>query len=212
MTRRVAVGAVALQLVGQVAACDEHHPAAGLLRRLPYQLPQPVVVLQRQPRQPDAHQPEVLVMLADEVQRDHRAVVEPGVALAPGPGRQAACYGLPLDGLGQLVVVGHVEAHLGRAELRKAALRAAPGGDVKVVRVHCGVGAGDDDGLRPERGDLPRHLLVGPGRRRDLRLAAAAHLRHDHRRVRHHVCSDNRHVNHPFQALCDLFVIIRSLR
>ena len=195
--RRVAVGAVGLQLVGQVAAGDVDRPATGLLHGAPDQLAQSIVVFQRQTGEPDAHQPEIGIYLADEVQRHQRAVVQRRLPLPPGPGGQAAGDGHALNGPGQFGVVGLPEAHLWGAETCEAALGADAGGDVEVVGIHRGVGAGDDDGLRRQRRDLPGHAGVGRSRGFDLMIAAASHLRHDHRRMGHHVSRQYGHVSHP---------------
>ena len=73
---RKAVRAISLQLVGKISAGDIRGPAAGFFHSPLDDLPQPVMLFQRQAGQPQPDQPEIIILLPDEIQRHHRAVIQ----------------------------------------------------------------------------------------------------------------------------------------
>ena len=111
-----AVGSVVLQLVGQVAAGNEHSPTSQVLHGLSDALPQPVVVQGRKPGQADAEDGTVHSGLSQKVQRHKRTMVQVRVPLTQRP--DLGPSGLPAadDLVPQLSVVFHAQLCLGCSE------------------------------------------------------------------------------------------------
>ena len=80
--RRETVGAAWLQLVRQIPARHEHGPPAALLHCLRNDLPQAVVIRERQAGQADPQDPAAAVFFPDEPERHHRAVIQFRIPLA----------------------------------------------------------------------------------------------------------------------------------
>lgn len=87
-----AVRAIFLELVREVAARDEYDAAAELFCRLCDLLAEPVVDISAEAREADTHDLDRLFELRlQEVERDHRAVVERRLPLAEESGRKIVC-------------------------------------------------------------------------------------------------------------------------
>ena len=87
-----AVRAIFLELVREVAARDEYDAAAELFCRLCDLLAEPVVDISAEARKADTHDLDQLFELRlQEVERDHRAVVERRLSLAEEAGRKIVC-------------------------------------------------------------------------------------------------------------------------
>ena len=158
--RGESVRSVRLQLVRKVPACDQHRPRSGVLDGSGDQLPQPVMVAERQSGQTDAYKLPARIFLPDEPQRHHRAVIERRVPLAERARGEILRIRELRDTLYKRRVVPLRKPHAARAKLPERTGRAAAGRDVKVIRVHDGMRTGDDQRVRLERGDLIGHALV----------------------------------------------------
>ena len=189
-----AVGTVVLQFMGEVAAGDEYGPSAEVFRSLRDHLAEAVVIGQRQAGQADAHDLAAGIVLPDEPQRHHRAMVQRRVPFAQRTCGETGRVCQRADSPDELRIVLLRKAHQRRVELAEGALRATARRDVEIVRVHHGMRTGDENRIRLERGNFRSDLLVRARRFRHLRLAAPADGRNDHGRVRDHKSSKNRHV------------------
>ena len=199
--RRVAVGTIFPQFVGKIAAGHVNYPAARFLRRLPDHLPQPVVVLQGQAGKPDAHQLEIGISLPDEIQRHHHAVIQFRFPLPLGPRGEAVFLRDSFDGFHQFSIVFLFEPHLGGVKPGEASFGAPAGGNMKIVRVHGDMGAGNHDGFRFQGRNGLSSLPVRGAGGFDLFFAAPAHFGHDQRRMGHHKSRDDGHRASPLIQL-----------
>ena len=191
--RREAVGPVGLELVAQVPAGDPHRPPPQHVHRQAHELPQGVMLRQGQGAEADAQELVVLPELAGKPEGHHDPVVQGLVLFPQGPGGEALLGRQLFHGLRQLRVVFLPEAHFRRPEGGKGALGLPAGGDMEPVGIHDGVGAGNDDGVRLQGGDLPRHAGIGFSGLFDLPFAAPPHLGHDQGRMGHHEGCKNGH-------------------
>ena len=121
-------------------------------------------------------------------------MVQLGISLSPRACWQALSGGYAFDRLDQLRIVLLSKGGLRCVEAGEAALGAPAGGDVKVIRIQCGVRTGEDDRLRGQRRDIFRHTCISRPRGFDLTFAPAPHRRYDHWGMGDHVSRCNGHV------------------
>ena len=213
-----AVGPFLLQLVGQVPAPDQDHAPAKPVRRLPDLLSQPVVVRQRQPRQPDADDPVGvrIQVLIQKIEGDHRSVVQRRGPLPHRAARKIIPVAEPAESMHECMVVGGANADTGRPKLPEVPLRSQSRRNVKVIRVHHAVRRCDHHCLRLQGSGKLHGRPVGVCRCLDLFFFSASDLRQDDRRMRHHDRSDNCHrillscLFHRQFLSIDLFPLIRG--
>ena len=106
--RGEAIGTVVPQLVGQVAAGDEHRAAAQVLHSLGDALAQPVVVQRRKSGQADTEDGAVHPGFPQKVQRHKRAVVQIWVPLTQRPDLEAGGFPTADNLISQYLVVLHL--------------------------------------------------------------------------------------------------------
>lgn len=191
--RRIAVRPLGRELVGQVAARDEHASAVQVGGRFGDAAPQGEVRLGRQARQADAHEPVARVRLVHEMERHEGGVVELAVAHAAAAQRHGVLARAGGDGGSHRAVVGHGDGRVPRPEPPHVAVARLAGGHVEAVAEQRRVRRDHHDGVGRVRGDAARHLAVGVDGVLDGALLPAAHLGHDERRMRHGVRGDDSH-------------------
>ncbi len=156
----VAVGAVPLQAVGQVAAGYDHGSSVQGLRRFSDALSQAVVGRQGEPRQTDSDKTVFRPILVHEIQGNHGAVVQLPLPLPQGTGLYAADSGFRSQAFRERRVIGDLHARLGRPELPEVPPGVPPRRDMEIVGVHGLMGGEEHDGLRLQPPDFFRHAFV----------------------------------------------------
>ena len=189
------VGAVLLQLVGHVPACDKHAAAvqgAGGLGNGPAQ---EAVIGLGKPREPHAHHGHRAQVdgLFQEMERHEGGVVDVGhgrrgTGRGNAPAVQARGHVL---GEGKVGAGRHALARLPEGGHRASFLRRV--GDEEPVAVERRVGRGDDDKVGSVGGHASGDLAVGGDGIGDGRLLAAPDGGHDERRMGHGVGGEQGH-------------------
>ena len=135
--RRVeAVRAVRLHLMREIPAGNEDHAPVKRSRRLRDHLAEPVMVRQRQPRKPHAHEPVIRIRLIDEVQRNDRAVIKRRIPLPHRARGKMQPLRLLLQKSRERLVIRRVDPDASGPEASEIPRRAPSRRNMKVIRVH----------------------------------------------------------------------------
>ncbi len=189
------VGAVLLQLVGHVPACDKHAAAVQGAGGLGNGSAQEAVVGLGKPREPHAHHGHRAQVdgLFQEMERHEGGVVDVGhgrrgTGRGNAPAVQARGHVL---GEGKVGAGRHALVRLPEGGQRASFLRRV--GDEEPVAVERRVGRGDDDKVGSVGGHASGDLAVGGDGIGDGRLLAAPDGGHDERRMGHGVGGEQGH-------------------
>ena len=183
----------------EVAARDEYDAAAELFCRLCDLLAEPVVDISAEAREADTHDLDQLFELRlQEVERDHRAVVERRLPLAEEAGREIVCRTGIRQCLREDIVVLRLYLDLRATERREIPHSLLARRDVEVIAIHRRVRTRDDDHIRLQRRRTAHDLAISRRRPRNLLLLTPADLRQDEGRMWHRHSSHDCHKNPSF--------------
>ena len=189
----ISIRPISLELMGEVARGDEDAFASELLCGCLDGLAELIVGSRGEAREADTHILRALVVVLDEMDRDHRCMVERAVLLIGGAGRKVALLRKPVELVREFLVVGNLVACFRCSELSEGATCSLARRDVVVVPVHHGMGRGDHYRVRSYGSDAPAHFLVGIYRLLDALLFAPTDFGDDQWRMRNRECSSNAH-------------------
>ena len=182
--------------MGQIPARDTDHPAIQLLRHRRDMLPQLIMLQHRKPRKADAHNRTVRQLLPQEIQRNHRPMIQRRLIRPGRSGRQPAARTAAGKRGNELRVIVHRKTQLRRPESSHIPGSPLPIGYMDIIRIHRCMRTYDHNRIRLQRRSGPHDLPISLHRRLQLRLLAPADFRQENWRMWYHKPSQNCH--HPF--------------
>ena len=128
-------------------------------------------------------------MLLQEIQRNHRAMVERGLLFPQKPCRETCSRAVLTEPGRQSLIILSSHPDLCCPELTEIALRPAARRDMEIIRIHDRMWTGHDNRIRPQ-GCRPFHdLMISIDRPLDFLFLTTAHCRYDQGRMwYHHSC------------------------
>ena len=151
------------------------------------------MIRQRQSGKPDPYKLEIPVSLFCEIQRNHGTVIQMPVLFSERSRRKTFLISDRADFTDQFRVILLLKTHPAGPETAEISGSFFSRGNMEIVSIHNSVRAGYKNGFRFQFSDFRRNLLICPDCFPDLLFTSLSDFGNDHRRMRDHICRDNRH-------------------